>query len=74
MDGEPLEGQGSVSVDSQAFPRLPITWASRQVMADGMPGDRQPGGGGLSTDTLPCPSKRLQVHAASARRSLGGFR
>ena len=34
--GSLFEGQGSVSVDSQAFTRLPITWASRTGHADGV--------------------------------------
>jgi lipoyl-dependent peroxiredoxin len=33
--GSLFEGQGSVSVDSQAFAKLPITWASRTGHADG---------------------------------------
>ena len=34
--GSLFGGQGSVSVDSQAFAKLPITWASRTGQADGV--------------------------------------
>ena len=34
--GSLFEGHGNVSVDSQAFTKLPITWASRTGNADGV--------------------------------------
>jgi lipoyl-dependent peroxiredoxin len=34
--GSLFEGQGSVSVDSQAFAKLPITWASRTGQTNGV--------------------------------------